>query len=231
MANIQLFVSNSLRGALSELIPLFERSSGHAVSISYDPAKVMMERIARGETADLAILGGSAIADLIRDGKVTAGSKRAIASCGIGVAVLAGAAKPDIGSLDAFKNALVAARSIAWTQEGASGIYFSKLIERLGIDKAVKAKAVRQPGGLIGELVAARKAELAVQQIPELMAVPGIEFVGPLPQEIQMTTVSVAGIFTSAREPAAAQALLDFLTSPASARVFKTRGLEPAATA
>ena len=227
MATIQLFVSNSSRGVLGELIPQFERSSGHSVSISYDPAKVMMERIARGETADLAILGGSAIADLIRDGKVAAGSKRTIARCGIGVAVLAGAAKPDISSLDAFKNALIAARSIAWTQEGASGIYFSKLIERLGIADAVKAKAVRQPGGLIGELVAARKAELAVQQIPELMAVPGIEFVGPLPEAIQLTTVSVAGIFASAREPAAAQALLDFLTTPASSQVFKARGLEP----
>ncbi len=231
MAKIQLFVSNSLRGVLGELIPQFERSSGHSVSISYDPAKVMMERIARGETADLAILGGSAIADLIRDGKVASGSKREIASCGIGVAVLAGSSNPDIGSLDAFKNALIAARSIAWTQEGASGIHFSKLIERLGIAEAVNAKAVRQPGGLIGKLVAARKAELAVQQIPELMAVPGIELVGPLPQEIQLTTVSAAGIFANTREPAAAQALLDFLTTPASARVFKARGLEPAAIA
>ncbi len=228
MATIQLFVSNSLRGVLGELIPQFERASSHAVSISYDPAKVMMERIARGETADLAIIGGSAIEDLVRAGKVAPGSKRTIASCGIGIAVLAGAKKPDIGSPDAFKNALLAAKSIAWTREGASGIYFTKLIERLGIADLVKAKAVRQPGGLIGELVAARKAELAVQQIPELMAVPGIELVGPLPQEIQQTTVSSAGIFTGAPEPRAAQALLDFLTTPASARVFKARGLDPA---
>jgi molybdate transport system substrate-binding protein len=231
MATIQLFVSNSQRGVLGELIPQFERASGHAVSISYDPAKVMMERIARGETADLVILGGSAIEDLVKAGKAAAGSKRAIASCGIGIAVLAGARKPDIGSLDAFRNALLAARSIAWTQEGASGMYFSNLIERLGIAEPVKAKAVRQPGGLIGELVAARKAELAVQQIPELMAVPGIELVGPLPAEIQQTTVSSGGIFTAAREPRAAQALLDFLTTPASAKVFKARGHEPAATA
>lgn len=228
MATISLFVSNSLRGVLAELIPQFERSSGHAVSISYDPAKVMMERIARGETADLAIIGGSAIEDLVRAGKVAAGSKRTIASCGIGIAVLAGARKPDIGSPDAFKNALLAAKSIAWTQEGASGIYFTKLIDRLGIAEPVKAKAVRQPGGLIGELVAARKAELAVQQIPELMAVPGIELVGPLPQEIQQTTVSSAGIFSDSKNPAAARALLDFLTTPASAKVFKARGHQPA---
>lgn len=228
MANIQLFVSNSLRGVLGELIPQFERSSGHSVAISYDPAKVMMERIARGETADLVILGGSAIADLVSQGKVEARSQRTIASCGVGVAVLAGARKPDIGSPDTFRDALLAARSIAWTLEGASGIYFSKLIERLGIAEAVKAKAVRSPGGLIGELVAARKADLAVQQIPELMAVPGIELVGPLPEAIQMTTVSAAGIFAGAREPAAARALLDFLTAPAAARVFEAKGLVPA---
>lgn len=228
MANIQLFVSNSLRGVLGELIPQFERSSGHSVAISYDPAKVMMERIARGETADLVILGGSAIADLVSRGKVEARSQRTIASCGVGVAVLAGARKPDIGSPDTFRDALLAARSIAWTLEGASGIYFSKLIERLGIAEAVKAKAVRSPGGLIGELVAARKADLAVQQIPELMAVPGIELVGPLPEAIQMTTVSAAGIFAGAREPAAARALLDFLTAPAAARVFEAKGLVPA---
>lgn len=228
MANIQLFVSNSLRGVLGELIPQFERSSGHSVAISYDPAKVMMERIARGETADLVILGGSAIADLVSQGKVEARSRRTIASCGVGVAVLAGARKPDIGSPDTFRDALLAARSIAWTLEGASGIYFSKLIERLGIAEAVKAKAVRSPGGLIGELVAARKADLAVQQIPELMAVPGIELVGPLPEAIQMTTVSAAGIFAGAREPAAARALLDFLTAPAAARVFEAKGLVPA---
>jgi len=228
MATIQLFVSNSMRGVMCELIPQFERASGHQVAISYDPAKVMMERIARGETADLAILGGSAIEDLIRNGKVAAGSKRTIASCGVGVAVLAGAKKPDIGSLAAFKKALLAAKSVAWTQEGASGMYFTKLIERLGIAEQLKAKAVRLPGGLIGELVAARKAELAIQQIPELMAVSGIELVGPFPPEIQVTTVSVAGIFAGSGQPDTARALLDFLTTPAAARVLKAKGMAPA---
>jgi molybdate transport system substrate-binding protein len=228
MATIKLFVSNSMRGAMSELIPQFERANGHKVDISYDPAKVMMERIARGETADLAILGGSAIADLIKAGKVTAGSKRTVSSCGVGVAVLAGAKKPDIGSVEAFKKALLAAKSVAWTQEGASGMYFTKLIERLGIAEPLNAKAVRRPGGLIGELVAARQAELAIQQIPELMAVPGIELAGPLPQEIQVTTVSEAGVFAGSREPNAARALLDFLTTPAAAGVLKARGMAPA---
>jgi molybdate transport system substrate-binding protein len=231
MATIKLFVSNSMRGVMDKLIPRFERASGHKVSISYDPAKVMMERIARGETADLAILGGSAIADLERAGKIAAGSTRVVASCGVGIAVKAGAPKPDIGTVEAFKRALLAAKSIAYTQQGASGIYFSELIERLGIADPVKARAVRQPGGLIGELVAAGKAELAVQQIPELMAVRGIELAGPLPKEIQQTTVSSAGVFAGSNEPAAARALLDFLTTPASAAVLRAKGLEPATTA
>ena len=228
MAEIRLFVSNSMRGAMDELLPQFGRASGHKVKASYDPAKVMMERIARGETADLAILGGSAIDELVKQGKVAAGSKRIIARCGIGVAVLAGANKPDIGTVEAFKRALLAARSVAWTQEGVSGMYFSGLIERLGIAGEMQAKAVRQPGGLIGELVAAGKAEVAVQQIPELMAVPGIELVGPLPKEIQQITVSSAGVFADTKHSGAAQALLEFLSTPDSARVLRERGLEPA---
>lgn len=228
MALIKLFVSNSLRGALDELLPAFERESGHRVEVSYDPAKVMMERIGRGETADAVILGGSALDDLVKQGKVAAQSRRVFASCGIGVAVRAGARKPDIGSVDAFKRALLEARSIAWTRHGASGIYFSGLIERLGIADAIKAKAARQAGGLIAELVVQGKADFAIQQVPELMAVPGAELVGPLPEEIQQVTVSSAGIFAGSRNAKAAEELLSFLTSPSSKAVLKAKGLEPA---
>ena len=228
MATIKLFVSNSARGVMDVLVPKFEQASGHKLTISYDPAKIMMERIRNGESADLAILGGSAIPDLEKMGKVAAGSRRAIASCGIGVAVGAGASKPDIGTVESFKRALLAAKSIAYTDQGASGMYFSRLIEDLGISGPVKAKAVRRPGGLVGELVATGEAELAVQQIPELLAVPGIQFVGPFPKEVQVITQSSGAIFADAREPAAAKAFLDFLLSPDSARVFKAKGHEPA---
>ncbi|HUF80937.1 MAG TPA: substrate-binding domain-containing protein [Burkholderiales bacterium] len=228
MATILLFVSNSMRGAMDELVPRFERASGHRLEISYDPAKVMMARIRRGESADLAMLGGSAIEELVKDGKVTAGSRRVLASCGVGIAVRAGAHKPDIGSVEAFRQALLAAGSVAWTQEGASGMYFSKLIESLGIAAEMQRKAVRQAGGLIGKLVAEGKAELAVQQIPELLAVPGIELLGPLPREIQQTTVSSAGIFTGAKEPKAAGEFLDFLQTPGSAGTLRACGHEPA---
>lgn len=228
MTTISLFTTNSLRGALGELVPQFERASGHAVSIRYDPAKLMLERIRRGEKADAAMLSLPAIETLEKEGRIVAGSRRPVASCGVGLGVLAGASKPDIGSVDALKKTLLAAKSVAWTQEGVSGMHFSELIERLGIADALKAKAVQQPGGLIGELVVAGKAEMAVQQVPELMAVPGIELVGPLPVEVQKTTLSVAAIFADAKEPEAARAFLDFLATPAAAKVFRARGHQPA---
>jgi len=225
---MKLFVSNSMRGVMDELLPKFERATGHKVEVSYDPAKIMMERIRNGEAADLVILGGSAIEDLEKAGKIAAGSRRVISSCGVGVAVKAGAPKPDIGTVDAFKRALLAAKSVAYTEHGASGIYFSGLIEKLGIAGEIKAKAARQAGGLVGEIVAAGKAELAVQQVPELLVVKGVDLVGPLPKEIQQTTVSSAGIFASSKAPQEARALLDFLTTQDAKRVMKAKGHEPA---
>ena len=228
MAEIRLFTSNSMHGVLDELVPQFERASGHKVTVSYDPVKIMMERIARGETGDLAILGGSGIDELVKQGRINATGRRTVARCGVGVAVRAGASKPAIATVEAFKRMLLNAKSVAYTQQGASGIHFSGLIERLGISKEMETRAVRQPGGLVGELVAAGKAEIAIQQIPELLAVQGVDLVGPLPAELQATTVSSAGTFADAKQPDAARALLDFLTTPAAARVFKAKGLEPA---
>jgi molybdate transport system substrate-binding protein len=155
-------------------------------------------------------------------------SRRILARCEVGVAVLAGKPKPDIGTVESLKRALLAARSVAYTQEGASGMHFSGVIERMGIAEQVSAKAVRQPGGLIGELVAAGKAEIAIQQVPELLAVPGIELVGPLPAEIQLVTVSAAGVFSGTEQAVAAQSFIDFLASPAATRVMQARGFEPA---
>jgi molybdate transport system substrate-binding protein len=135
--------------------------------------------------------------------------------------------KPVAGSVDAFKRALLDAKSIAWTQQGASGIYFSGLIERLGIAKEIRAKAAQQPGGLIAEQLVDGKADLAIQQIPELMAVAGAELVGPLPKEIQQVTASSAGIFAGSPNAKPAAELLSFLTSPSSKAVLKAKGLEP----
>jgi molybdate transport system substrate-binding protein len=225
---IKVLASNSIRAVMAELVPQFERASGHSVALSYDPAKVMLARIENGETADLVITGSGAIDTLVKQGKVLAASRRTLARCRVGVAVRAGTPKPDIGTVESLKRALLAAKSVAYTQEGASGMHFSGVIERVGIAREVQAKAVRQPGGLIGELVAAGKAEIAIQQIPELMAVPGIELVGPLPAEIQLVTVTSAGIFAGTTQAEAARSFIDFLASPAAARVMRARGLEPA---
>ena len=226
MKTIQVFTANSGRGIFAELVPQFERASGHHVAVSYDPAKVMLERIARGETADVALIAAAAIDDLVKQGKIAAGTHRAIVRCGVGVAVRAGAARPDIGTVEAFKKSLLAAKSVAWTEQGASGIHFSKVIESLGIAAQLQAKAVRRPGGLIAERVVAGEAEIAIQQIPELLAVPGVDFVGPLPAAVQMQSTSAVGIFAGTKEPDAAAAFVKFICAPAALRVFQAKGFE-----
>ncbi|HEV7801915.1 MAG TPA: substrate-binding domain-containing protein [Burkholderiales bacterium] len=168
-APLKVFVSNSLRGVLDALRPEFERASGYALDISYDPAQVMLRRIGAGESADLVILGAAAIDTLVEQGKVDGASRRTLGRCGSGLAVRSGAPRPDIGSVDALKRALLEAKSIIHTSEGASGIHFARLVETLGIADAVKAKARTQPGGLVAQRVASGEVELGVQQIPELL--------------------------------------------------------------
>jgi molybdate transport system substrate-binding protein len=225
---LKLFTSNSMRGPLEPLGPEFERASGCKLVVSFDPAQIMLRRIAAGESADLAILGKAAIDALAEQGKIDAESRRTLARVGVGIAVRSGAPKPDIRSVDALKRALLEAKSIAYTTEGASGMYFAGLIERLGIADQIKAKARTVPGGLTAELVANGQVELAVQQVPELLAVRGVDFVGPLPQQVQNVSVVTAGIFAGTKQRKAAEALLDFLITPASTRVFRAKGLEPA---
>ena len=227
-APLQIFTSNSTRGVLGELVPQFEQTTGTRVVVSYDPALVMLKRIDAGETADLAMLGQAAIDALAASRKIVPDSRRTIARCGVGIGVAAGAPKPDVSSVEAFKAALLAAKSVAHTTSGASGIHFSNLIKRLGIEGEIVPKAVKNEGGLIGELVVRGEAEIAIQQIPELMAVPGLELVGPLPQELQSISVLAAGIFATSKRAATAKAFLDFLATPASLRVFRAKGLEPA---
>ncbi len=143
------------------------------------------------------------------------------------MAIRVGLPKPDISTPDALKRALLDAKSITFTKTGASGIHFLKVAERLGIAEQVNAKAKVPEGGAVGPLVARGEAEMAVQQIPELMAVKGIQYVGPLPKELQNFTLFTAGILIGAPQAAAAQALLDFITTPAAVKVFKSKGLEP----
>jgi molybdate transport system substrate-binding protein len=227
-AAIALLTSNSVRGVLAVLAPEFERRSGYTLHISYDPAQVMLRRIAAGETADLAILGTAAIDTLAAEGKIDAGTRRTLARCGVGLAVRAGAPKPDVSTVEALKKTLLETRSIIYTTEGASGIHFARVVEALGIADAIEAKAHRQTGGLVAERLATGEVELAVQQIPELLAVEGVELVGPLPEPLQTRSVTTAGVFTRAEQRAGAQAFIDFLRTPEAAEVFRRLGHEPA---
>ena len=225
---LTLLTSNSVRGVLDVLAPLFERSTGHKLAVSYDPAQVMLRRIAAGESADVAILGAAAIESLVAQGKIGNESVRKVARCGVGIAVRAGATKPDVSSVEALKQTLIATPSITFTTEGASGMHFARVIQDLGIAELVKAKARTQTGGLVAEVLARGEVELAVQQIPELLAVGGVDLVGPLPEAVQATSTSAAGIFTEAKERDGARAFIDFLKTPEAARVFREKGHEPA---
>ena len=225
-AALKLLTSNAMRTTLSRLIPQFERESGHSVSIAYDLADVIAQRVLEGEAGDVVLVNAEAITELVKNGRVAAGSQATLAQAGVGVAVRAGAPRPDIGNVDALRHALLAAKSIAYTSAGASGIYFARLIERLGITAEVKAKAFTRPSGIIGKYVADGSAEIAIQHVPQLLEVSGIDYLGPLPQELQKSTVVAAGILTQTTQPAAAQALFGFLASPAGAQHFKATGYD-----
>jgi len=227
-AAAKVMSSNSTRAALEALQASFEKASGRRLAFTFDPAKLTLERIARGERADLAILNTQAIDDLASGGVLVGASRVVLARCGVGVAVRAGAHKPDIGSVEAFRKALLDAASIAHTESGASGMYFAGLIDRLGVGAEVRAKAKTRPGGLIGELVVAGEAELAVQQIPELLAVPGIALVGPLPEALQSISVVSAALFAEATEPDTARAFVEFLRTPEAVEMLRAKGMDPA---
>ncbi len=218
--------SGALRSVLCELAPQFERNR-NPLALSFGPADRLKSEIDAGRAFDVAILTPPLIEALIRNGTVAQGSAATIARTGVGLAVRAGAPKPDIGSVEAFRRALLAAKSIAFTTAGQSGIHFARVIEKLGVAAQIRAKGTTIPGGLAGELVVKGTAEMAVQLIPELMAVPGIEIVGPFPSELQSSIILTAGIAARSSDKGAAQALTEFLTAPAAAAVIRAKGLEP----
>lgn len=223
--NITLRTSNSTRPVLDKLLPGFERESGHKVELILDTAKNSLARIKAGERADVAVLLGKSIDELAGMGVLIADSRQPFSRSTIGIGVLAGAPKPDISTVDAFKRTLLNAKSIAHTVHGPSGAYFPGLIERLGIAAEIKPKTVTRPGGYIGVVVTAGEAEMAFQQICELLAVPGIDVVGPIPEEIQYNFDSKAAIFTESRKQTAGRELLNYFARPEQAATFTAAGL------
>jgi len=225
-ANITVRTSNSTRPVLDMLLPEFERASGRKITLVLDTAKNSLARIKSGERGDVAVLLGTSVDTLVDMGILTAASRQPFARSVIGMAVLKGAPKPDIGTVEAFKRTLLNAKSVAHTVHGPSGAYFPGLIARLGISEQVKPKTVTRPGGYIGVVVTAGEAEMAFQQICELLAVPGLDVVGPIPEEIQHNFDSKAAIFVESKNQAAARELLEYFARPANAATFIAAGLE-----
>jgi molybdate transport system substrate-binding protein len=226
-ASITLRTSNSTRPVLDMLLPDFERATGHTVTLILDTAKNSLARIKAGERADAAVLLGKSIDELAAMGVLSKESCQPFARSTIGMAVLKGAPKPDISTVEAFKRTLLNAKSIAHTVHGPSGAYFPGLIERLGIADQVKPKTVTRPGGYIGVVVTAGEAEMAFQQICELLAVPGLDVVGPIPEEIQYHFDSKAAIFSQSKNQAAARELLAYFARAEHAPKFIAAGLSP----
>lgn len=231
-AEVHVMISGGLSAAYNALVPEFEKATGNKVVTAYGPSmgttvNAIPMRLDRGEAADVLILVGYALDDLIKKGKAVAGSRVDLVNSKIGVAVKSGAPKPDISTADAVKRALLAAKSVAYS-DSASGVYIStEMFKNLGITDEMKDKAKKIPATPVAEIVAKGEAELGLQQISELKPVSGIDLVGPLPESLQKVTVFSAGIASASKEPEAGKALIKFLGSSAARKTIVDSGLEP----
>jgi molybdate transport system substrate-binding protein len=223
---LKLLTTNSTRALLAQLLPRYEAETGQRVELVYDITRRMLERIAGGETGDLAVMREGAIADFCSAGILSADSLRPFARAVIGVGVRAGTPHPDISSVEALRATLLAARAIAHTRFGASGLHIPALLEKLGIAARMQGRIVNRDGGYIGEVVVAGEADIALQQIPELLEVPGLEVVGPIPDSLQKTLLTTGAAFTATPQVSAVSALLAYFGRPEHAPLFRAKGLQ-----
>jgi molybdate transport system substrate-binding protein len=228
VGGIKVLASNGVGSALEVLAPAFERATGHKLAVSYGLGAAFKRRIESGETFDLTILTRAAIDDLAKQGRVDGASRTAIASSGVGIGIRKGAPRADIGTPDALKRTLLAAKSITWAREGVGGVYFAALLERMRLVDQMKPKVVLAPSGAeVGRLVAAGEVQYGVILVNELMAAPGVEVLGPLPPELQKMTPFHGAVGAGSENAAAAKALIQFLRTPSSRAVFEAKGQEP----
>jgi molybdate transport system substrate-binding protein len=231
-AEIKVLSAGAFKQVVLALVPEFEKQTGNKVVVDNDTAGGLAKRIEGGDAFDVAVITPAVINDLIKKGKIAGGSEIALASVGVGVVVKEGAPKPDISTVDAFKQALLNAKSVAYIDPasgGSSGIYVDKLLQRLGIADQIRPKAKLKQGGYVADLIASGDAELGVHQISEIVPVKGVTLVGPLPKDIQNTTTYAAGLSAAAKEPEAAKAFIKVLSGPQAAAVLKSKGMEQAA--
>jgi molybdate transport system substrate-binding protein len=225
-AEIAIVSTSSLKATLEKVGPGFERTSGHKLKVTYGTSAPLKRQIDAGEAFDLVLLVPATLDALIKDGKVAADSRADIARSAIGVAIKAGAARPDVGTAEGFKRALLAAKSISYSGEGASGKHFTDLVDRMGIAAEMKPKLVPLPSGGAVPPVAKGEVEMAVITLANIVGVPGVEMAGLLPRDMQHYTVYTAGVATAAKNAAGAKALLALLMAPETTPVFTAEGME-----
>jgi molybdate transport system substrate-binding protein len=224
---IKVWTARAIATVLAEIGQEFERTTGHRLEVSSDLPNGFQRRMDAGEHADLLISASARIDDWIKTGKVVSTTRTEMARSHIGVAVRAGSPKPDISTVEKFKQALLDAKSIAYLRVG-SGIYLTGLFDRLGVAKALEAKTTRPESDIVCELVAKGEIQLGLVVITQILTTPGVELAGPLPSEIQSFIVFTAGVTTNAKAPDAALQLVKFLKSPAALAVIRKQGMEPA---
>jgi molybdate transport system substrate-binding protein len=224
---IKVLTTRAISTVLGETGAEFEEATGYKLDVTTDIAIRMVRRIRTGESFDLLVASPEQIDELIEEGKIIAETRTGLARSGIGVAVRAGAAKPDLASVEAFKRALLDAKSIAYLKEGQSGIYLAGLIERLGLREAVESKVVRPDTDIVSKLVADGEVELGLVVITQILTTRGVHLAGPLPPDIQSYVVFAAGVGTESRAPDAAKKLIKFLTGARARGVMKLQGMEP----
>ena len=229
-AEIKVLTAGAFKPVVQELIPAFEKATGHKVQVDNDTAGALVRRIEGGEAFDVLVLTPGGLTELSKKGKVTSEPPVTLAKVGIGVAVKQGAPKPDISTTEAFKQELLKARKVAMIDPaagGSSGIYLSKLFEQWGVWDQIKAKAVLVPGGLVATRVVNGEADIAIHQISEILAVKDAVLVGPIPADIQNYTVYAGGVAAGSKETDAAKAFIKILSGPEAAAVLRTKGMEP----
>jgi molybdate transport system substrate-binding protein len=230
-AEIKVLTTGAFKQVVMALVPEFEKATGHKVVVDNGTVGQLTQRVGGGESFDVLVLNPRGIDDLIKLGKIAADSRAMLARVGVGVMVKAGAPKPDIGSVEAFKEALLKAKSVGYIDPasgGSSGIYIAGLLERLGIADEIKPKAKLKKGGHVSDLVISGEAEIGVHQISEIVSEKGVTLVGPLPAAIQNFTTYAGGVSTTARDTDAARAFLKVLSGPAAAAVLKQKGMDGA---
>jgi molybdate transport system substrate-binding protein len=229
MAELVVFSTIGVRSAAEQLFAQFDKAS-HKLAVTWGTAPMLVKRIEDGDTADVVILSRGGIDALQKQGKITHGTDTTLASSGVGIAVKAGARKPDISTPEALKRTLLSAKSIAYSEPsagGASGVYFAKLLERMGIAEEMKPKTkYPPPGGFSANLLITGEAELAVQQKPELLHVAGAEVIGLLPGDLNVVTEFAAAIMAGSKDGEAGKALIKMLQSPEAIAVFRSKGLD-----